>query len=82
MRTAIIFNQFSEGITYCVLNGDYSHFQGKYINSSDLTEEETNEICRAFYDENWEFSPSSLTLDEFRQEIVNGAKLVECGFMP
>lgn len=92
MQTAIIFNEFREGLKYICLQGDYTHFHGIYINLSgapdgvDLTDDEYQEVCNnlseVLYDKAGNFVNEQLTLQEFVEKIREGAELIECGFIP
>ena len=81
MKTVVVFDDMRyRGIRFFVLEGDYTHFDGVYINDEDnpfpgsllhdlLYDYRGNEIVS-----------STDTLP--REEIVNGAKIIVAGFLP
>jgi hypothetical protein len=79
MKTAIIFNQFEEGISYHVINGDYSHLLNVYINGN-AEQELINELNSLIFDEEGYSTKGKVSLDQFAEAISAGAKPIECGF--
>ena len=51
MKTLIIYNALNEGISQCIVDGDYSHFHGACINGGEGTGHE-QEFCDWFYEHN------------------------------
>ncbi len=79
MKTAIIFSEVPESVYYLVLDGDYSRFNNVYINSEDSTDEAKDEMYSILYPEH-RLVPG-VSLEEFRLVIVDGAFLIEAGFL-
>ena len=80
MKTAIIFNEVPETISYFVVDGDHGELDGVYINE---TEDETltDKLYTPLFGEDGYFKYKKLTLEQFRQEIIDGAYLIEVGFI-
>ena len=79
MKTAIIFSEVPESVYYLVLDGDYSRFNGVYINSEGSTDEAKDEMYSILYPEHR--LVHGVSLEEFRLAIVDGAFLIEAGFL-
>ena len=79
MKTAIIFSEVPESVYYLVLDGDYSRFNNVYINSEDSTDEAKDEMYSILYPEHR--LVHEVSLEEFRLAIVDGAFLIEAGFL-
>ena len=79
MKTAIIFSEVPESVYYIVLDGDYSRFNNVYINSENSTDEATDEMYSILYPEHR--LVHGVSLEEFRLAIVDGAFLIEAGFL-
>lgn len=80
MKTALIYND-TEELLYAVVDGDWSEFQGVYINDSLQDPEVCDELnARLFYDDG---KPriKFCHIDEFAQAIREGATVVEVGFL-
>lgn len=82
MKTVIIYDQCGEDdIKFRVVDGDFTHLQGKYVNSVDTSDAEADEINTVVFDENWHLLGDFTT--EFPVEAVReGAKVVVIGFLP
>lgn len=80
MKTAVIWNEF-DTIKYLVVDGDWSRFEGVFINSVD-NEELQNELSALVYDSDYQFAIPEVTKQEFANAIRDGAEIVECGFIP
>jgi hypothetical protein len=78
MKTAIIYNQFEEGISYHVINGDYSHLHSVYVNGDE--EEKEDQLLEIIQDSEGYATKGKVSLDQFAEAISAGAKLIECGF--
>ena len=81
MKTVIIYDQiYQQPISYYVVDRDVSHLHGVYGNSVNASEEQQNELCSIVFDEEWNTKPA---LEHFpTEEVVNGAKVIVCGFLP
>jgi len=80
MKSAIIWNEF-ETISYFIVDEDWTRFQGVYINSL-KNEKLQKELGAKVYSEEGIFQPAKIDISDFVVEIREGAKLVECGFIP
>lgn len=78
MKTAIIYNQFEEGISYHVIDGDYSHLHNVYVNGGE--EEKEDQLLDIIQDSEGYATKGKVSLQQFSQAISAGAKLIECGF--
>ena len=79
MKTVLIYDTLEAEITFYVVDGDRSHLNGKYVNSVDTSEKDSDEICELVFDENWNTKES---LKEFPvDEVKNGALVVVVGFL-
>lgn len=81
-KTAVIWNEFSDGIKLLLVEGDWSRFQGVYINAADSSDELQQELSSRLYDEEMVFAIPEVNRKEFAEEIRLGAEIVECGFLP
>ncbi len=80
LKTAVIWNDF-ESIKYLLVKGDWSRFEGVFINSVD-NEELQKELSDMVYDSEYQFVIPNVSKQEFAEEIRQGAEIVECGFIP
>lgn len=78
MKTAIIYNQFEEGISYHVISGDFSHLHKIYVNGGE--EEKENQLLEIIQDPEGYATKGKVSLKQFAKAISAGAKLIECGF--
>lgn len=81
VKTAVIFNQFEEGISYHLFDGDHSNLHMVYING-DHEEKQIDDLLYLMYgsiDGNGEIK-NNVELLEWREEVLKGAKVIECGF--
>ena len=73
-KTVMIFDN-EEGIDFIVLDGDFSELNGQYLNA------EGDELLAELMYDNVTGEPKVKFLKEFPlQEVLNGAKVVVCGF--
>jgi len=77
IKTAVIYNEVEE-LKYLVVDGDWTRFQGIYINSS----EDTDELSELIYDEYGRYRVEFTDLQGFAAAIRDGALVVQCGFLP
>jgi hypothetical protein len=81
MKTVIIYDDVcSNPIQFFVVDGDYSHLNLVYINQ---TEDESllDQLNAILFDEKWNYKVEFL--DAFPvEEVINGAKVIVCGFAP
>jgi len=90
MKTIIIFDQvIEEPIQFMVVNGDYAHLDGKYINSTATSEEDSallNDLL--YYPEGHElawYPRRDRLLDKFPTEIIVNdpdTAVITVGFLP
>lgn len=78
MKTAIIYNQFEERISYHVIDGDYSHLHNVYVNGGE--EEKEDQLLEIIQDSEGYAKKGKVSIDKFSQAISDGARLIECGF--
>ena len=77
----MIYGTFGEEpIRFAVLNGDYTHLDGCYIN---VTEDEAkvDELSNLLFNEDGNYK-ISFKAKFPRKVVVNGAKVIVCGFAP
>lgn len=80
MKTALIWFEVPEKITYFIIDQDLSKFQGVYINSVNNVDLQA-ELNSIIYDEtSGEFLHSEVTIEEIENAVREGAKLIEAGF--
>lgn len=79
MKTAFIYFEVPERVSYFVEEGDHRHLNGVYING-ESDEEKQDQLNAILFDKDWNNKFSPISLEEFREEIVKGAFLVEVGF--
>lgn len=78
-QTVLIFDQCGEApLKFYLVEGDYTRLHGVYINSTENTQEQIDELNELIDD------PSLLkTFTKFpRKAVVNGAAVITCGFYP
>jgi hypothetical protein len=82
MKTIIIYDVKKEDIIFCVVNGDYSHLDGYYLDGhDDLYRKEKIELHELIYD--YDNSYNYTMLNTFPVELVQstkGIKVIVCGF--
>lgn len=84
-RTVLIYNMYDLGLKFYVVDGDWSRFEGVYINEFSNDKDRQNlqsEFCDLMYDR--ESGEDHFTaLDKFPVEAVReGASVVITGFLP
>lgn len=83
MKTVIIYNQFTELLSFIVLEGDHERLDGVVINSCEVYQHLQDELYALLYNEQGEFTQAASTFDKFpTEEVKNGAKVIVCGFLP
>lgn len=80
MKTVLIYDQFGqEPIKFAVLDGDYSRFNGAYVNSCDGNGDELGDLL---YPDDTGVCAVEF-VDAFPVDAVKeGAIVVVCGFLP
>lgn len=81
MKTVVIWDTLEGEIKFFVVNGDFSHLDGVYINSmeNELGQDELNKILD--YDSNG--NPKVTMLEHFpKEDVINGANVIVAGFFP
>jgi len=81
MKTALIWNEI-ESLRYAIVEGDMSRFHDVYINSMKSDEMLQDELCKTIYDDDGLLKIKFCTLRELQDAVVDGAVLVEAGFLP
>lgn len=79
MKTAIIFNEVPENVSYLIIDGDYSRFNNVYINTENSTDEAQDDMYSVLFPEHK--LVTGVSLEEFRLAIVDGAFFIEAGFL-
>lgn len=85
MKTVFIFEEIPESLKFFVKDGDFSVFNGVYVNSSQGSEEQQSSLCDLVYKDagtretgyyNVDF------LDRFPTDVVksNDCIVIQCGF--
>lgn len=78
MRTILIWDQCgTEPIKFAVLEGDYSHLNGVYVNSTQATDEECNALNEALGGD----TPIAM-VDEFPLPLRADDKVIVAGYLP
>lgn len=79
MKTVLIYDNVGMcPIEFAVLDGDYSHLNGIYINAADADEKLQDELDKLVYDDH-----ALLFLSEFpAQAVKDGAIVIVAGFLP
>ena len=82
VKTVMIYDQLDASIKFLVLDGDYKHLDGIYINASDQDEKLQDELSNLLYDpQNGQDRVTLLT--EFpTQAVRDGAEVIIAGFLP
>ncbi len=81
-KTVMIFDQCGqEPIEFYVLDGDYTHLDGVYINSTATKPKLDRELTKLMYDTEGKRKMKHL-LTFPHKAVVNGAKVIVCGFYP
>lgn len=78
-KTVLIYDQCGEApITFYLVDGDYRHLHGVYVNSTACTEAEIDELNSLTAD------PASMkSFKKFpRKAVLKGAAVITCGFYP
>ena len=82
MKTVVIWDSCDAEVKFFVVDRDLSHLNHKYVNCSDNTPEEDQQISMLAYDETTG-KPVIEMLTEFPvEEVRKGASVVTCGFLP
>lgn len=82
MKTVLIYDQCGqEPLKFRVVDGDYSHLEGKYGNCTLTTEKESDEINELVFNKDW-YLLEDFTQTFPTQAVVEGAKVVIIGFLP
>lgn len=91
-RTVFIFETFTESAKFYLAYGNYTHFNGVYINEyhegpdAEKKEELANRLAAFMYaEETGEINAdvlAELDLSAAAHEIRTGADVIQCGFFP
>lgn len=81
MKTIVIWDRCEANIEFYVVDGDYSRFDRKYVNSTDVSTEEGEEISNLVYD-----PAGKKKLQSFKDfpidQVTPDTKVIVCGFLP
>lgn len=78
MKTCIIFEEIPENTLFYILDGDYSHLNGVFINL--VSAKKDHELCALIYDEQGDYRQESCDLQQIRDALLNPEnKLIMCG---
>lgn len=80
-KTAVIFNQLDAGISYHIFEGNHSKLHMVYING-DHEQELIDDLLYLMYGsiDGCENHQNEIELLEWREEVLKGALVIECGF--
>jgi hypothetical protein len=78
MQSAVIWNEIDQ-LRYAVVKGDWSRFQGVYINDSLANRELVDELTALVYSPEGQTLIKFCHIDIFAAAIREGACVVECG---
>jgi len=82
MKTYFIWNSFDDGLKYYMAVGDGSRFDNQYINSVDISDEDTEEMG-LMSEGATEFASLEDWVDAIRAETSRADYcVIECGFIP
>lgn len=83
MQTVLIYDQlFEKPISFRVVEGDYTHLNGAYINHMDLGDSLSDELLSLLFKDDEGNMFDDFT-DTFPVDAVNsGAKVIVVGFLP
>lgn len=82
-KTVVIWDSLDADLRFFVVNKDVSHLDREYVNSSNLKPKYEKELLSMVYvgGNSGEYLP--IMLKSFPiQEVVDGAKVITCGFLP
>lgn len=79
MKTAIIYHQTDTNLQFFVVEGDYMHLDGCYLNSVHLDEQKEDEMLALLFEPvTWKLK-ETVTLAEFQAAVREGADIIVCG---
>ncbi len=80
MKTCIIFDEIPENTLFYILDGDYSHLNGVFINLVSANKDHQDELCDLIYNEQGYYRQLSCDLQQIRDALLNPEnKLIMCG---
>lgn len=80
-KTVVIWDTCDADVKFFVVDGDVTHLNHKYCNSSNVSEADGDEISNLVYDEDGKQVRKFLS--EFpTQAVLDGAAVIVCGFLP
>ena len=83
MKTVLIYDQLGESpISFLVLDGDYSRFNGVYVNAYDGDDILMQELCELVYPDGNYMRKGFVKDFPVDAVLVDNAKVVVCGFLP
>lgn len=80
-KTVVIWDSVQADIQFFVTDKDVARFNGKYVNSSDLSDEDSDAISMLMYDENGK-QVAEVTSEFPVQAVLDGASVIVTGFLP
>ena len=83
MRTVLIFDQCgAEALEFYVLDGDYRHLAGVYVNSCEGNQKKQDELSDLLYDPDTGEKRKKARHKFPVKAVRAGASVVVCGFIP
>lgn len=83
MKTILIYDQCGERpIEFYILDGDYTHLDGIYVNHSNHDENLRDELANLLYDEQTGDSLLTPETNFPTYEVKKGALVIVAGFLP
>lgn len=80
MKTCIIFEEIPKNTFFYIVDGDYSHLKGVFINLVSANNVHHDELCALVYDKHGDYRQESCDLHEFREALLDpDNKLIFCG---
>lgn len=82
VKTVVIWDSVDADVKFFVTDRDLTHLNHKYVNSCEIPDAESDEICNLVYDSTTGEQITEMQ-DEFPVEAVKaGAAVIVCGFLP
>ena len=79
-KTVVIWDSCETHLQYFVVDKDVSHLDGKYVNSVDCTDQESDAVSLLVYDD--QGKKVIELVDTFPiQAVLDGAKVISAGFL-
>lgn len=82
VKTVMIYDQLDAALKFLVLDGDYKHLDGIYINASNQDEKLQDELSNLLYDPKDGQDRVTLLTEFPMQAVRDGADVIVTGFLP